>query len=710
LQSLSYPEMEYRNHNVDDAQNDTCSWLLNHTCYQEWNSQTTSNPLLMIRGKPGSGKSTAMKRAYTLARETANAKEAVLAFFFNSRGIAMETNLEGFFRSTLHQLLEPKHCTDDEGFTEFKRKTSSMKSGWAWTVKELQKMFERCLSRLSVKVTIFVDALDECGSVSDARDLMKTITGLGSDGSCRSTIKICVSSRHYPNTGVAEPLRITVEQLNRNDISKYATNTLQRLKSELQHADAEDLAARITSRAEGIFLWALLVIQKIQVAVHDGESRRTIHKIIDLVPQRLEELFQELIDSTAAEHVEQRNLIILWTLFAKRPLTLSELNHALAFRQHYSTYSDYRMSEDFTRPEQTRRLLASCTRGLVEVVEAEEWNVSEMVPTLRVQFIHESVRQYILGAQSTIGPASDLPWTDAGSAHNSMALSCFKYIKAVCVEEQVVVQIIEQSQARKYATERLHTGHTQDRSFLDYAIEFGCAHAETAEATGYPQTHIFESMAKDSRSSVAWWEPFTAMFRLYQKHLYNHGHGHWSDYNVTRLAFACAFKLDSWVHYLLHDDVSSQNKLDLSRALRVTAVSGHVHQLGLLLKAGADVDYDEPMSGTSLYMSLINNRLDVAKCLVEHKASVHMGPQKRSPLVAASEYGSAEVVRLLLAHGAQMTECEPRTGQSMSALGMHALEAASCRGYEVMEMLLNAAEDQQVPIEYYKAAFLAAEV
>jgi ABC-type lipoprotein export system ATPase subunit len=48
----------------------------------------------MIRGKPGSGKSTAMKRAYKLARESSPANESVIAFFFNSRGVSMETKLD----------------------------------------------------------------------------------------------------------------------------------------------------------------------------------------------------------------------------------------------------------------------------------------------------------------------------------------------------------------------------------------------------------------------------------------------------------------------------------------------------------------------------------------------------------------------------------------------------------------------------------------
>ncbi|KAH7190094.1 hypothetical protein DER44DRAFT_851736 [Fusarium oxysporum] len=174
LRSLSYPEMEYRFHNVDDVQDDTCRWLLSHSYYREWHSGPGSTSLLMIRGKPGSRKSIAMKRAYKLARKKSPANEAVIAFFFNSRGISMETKLEGFFRSTLHQLLESRDSTNNDAFTEWKRKNSLIRSGWAWIVKELKDIFETCVVRSTVKITMFVDALGQCESPSAARDQRST--------------------------------------------------------------------------------------------------------------------------------------------------------------------------------------------------------------------------------------------------------------------------------------------------------------------------------------------------------------------------------------------------------------------------------------------------------------------------------------------------------------------------------------------------------
>ena len=637
----------------------------------------------------------------------------------------METKLEGFFRSTLHQLLESHDFTHDEAFTEWKRKQCSIKSGWTWTVKELQNMFERCVGRSTIKITMFVDALDECESTSAARDLMDLLTNLdhGHD-SCHSRPKICVSSRHYPNVGVAEPLQIIVEKTNQVDITEYTRKTLQRLVT-----DFDDLSRKIASRSEGIFLWALLVLEKIRAAVEDGEPQRTLYNIIDLVPRRLEELFQELIDSAPIDEREQRNLTILWILFAKRPLSLSELNHALAFRLEYSTYLQYKRSDDFIQPEQMRRLLAKRTRGLVEAVEIQERNIgtAESMPTFRVQFIHESVRQYILSQQNVITFNSDTRGSVAGFAHNVLALSCFNYLKAVCVEAEVINDIVGQSKYSSFESKQLCKKHTQDRSFLDYATKFSFEHAEVAEASGFPQSYLFKSTTNDAPGSVSWWIPFTDIFRLYRKPIlyeyydqyttgierYTTGIKHWSKYITTQLAFACAFKLDSWVHYLLTGNKLTSGELDLSKALCVTATSGDEKILALLIQAGADVNYDEPMFGSPLYLSLVYGRDDIVAMLLRHGASARMGPRKCSPLVIATLYRSVEIVRLLLTHDAKVDECDPQEKlrlESISSLGMHALEAATRRDSEIMNALLDAAETQQVHVEYYKAAYLSAQV
>jgi hypothetical protein len=206
----------------------------------------------MVCGKPGSGKSTAMKRAYSIARNEARFNEVVVAFFFNARGVPMEIRLEGFFRSALHQLLQSSRVSRDEALEAWKRKSSSTRSGWEWTAKELQKMFLACMLSSTVNITMFVDALDECESTLAACNLMDLLSKLKEHrdiGEYRSRPRICISKRHYPNVGTSQPLQIVVERVNEADIMKYVDSSLRTPKG-----DFHGLSRRITSRSQGIFM------------------------------------------------------------------------------------------------------------------------------------------------------------------------------------------------------------------------------------------------------------------------------------------------------------------------------------------------------------------------------------------------------------------------------------------------------------------------
>ena len=133
--------MGFRYDDIENAQDDTCKWLLDHAHYGQWRNWNDLRPLLMVHGKPGSGKSTAVKRAYELAQKTSLGRTAAVAFFFSSRGFSMQRKLEGFFRSMLHQLFKNNWSTNDEIFQEWQTRQKVVRPGWSWTVQELKWRF-----------------------------------------------------------------------------------------------------------------------------------------------------------------------------------------------------------------------------------------------------------------------------------------------------------------------------------------------------------------------------------------------------------------------------------------------------------------------------------------------------------------------------------------------------------------------------------------
>src|SRR3982074_2550846 len=99
---LAYQEMDYREQEIRKAHINSCNWILEHPSYREW--MTKSHGLLGIRGKPGSGKSTLMKKIFRLLSEWKDPNCAQLAFFFHRRGTALQRTQIGMFRSLLYQL------------------------------------------------------------------------------------------------------------------------------------------------------------------------------------------------------------------------------------------------------------------------------------------------------------------------------------------------------------------------------------------------------------------------------------------------------------------------------------------------------------------------------------------------------------------------------------------------------------------------------
>ena len=341
----------------------------------------------------------------------------------------------------------------------------------------------------------------------------------------------------------------------------------------------------------------------------------------------------------------------------------------------------------------------------------------------RAQFIHESVRQYILSQPSVMTSNSDPRSSVAGFAHNALALSCFNYIKAVCVEAEVIKEIAVLSMSTIYERRRLNNGLTRDRCFLQYATRFGFEHAEMAEAGGFPQSYLFDANNNGPPSSMPWWIPFTKAFKIYRKPdvCYDHHLGysklimHWSELINGQMAFADAFKLNSWVRYFLAGIKTVSDEMALVDALCVTAISGDEESLDLLIQAGVNVNRDDLVCGSALHLSLVRRRDDLVAILLSNGAgaNVGIGSEMHNPLATATLCCSVEIVRLLLNHGAEVVDYgsggDITSLESVRDLGMTFLDAATTRDPEIMKVILDAAEHQQVPVELYKAAYVSAQ-
>lgn len=108
LQSLAFERMDERERNTTKALSETCDWIFDHGTFDPWADYQDipdHNGLLWIKGKPGTGRSTMMKRLLSWA-ESEWSNEINLSYFFNARSAEqLEKSSIGLYRSLVHQLL-----------------------------------------------------------------------------------------------------------------------------------------------------------------------------------------------------------------------------------------------------------------------------------------------------------------------------------------------------------------------------------------------------------------------------------------------------------------------------------------------------------------------------------------------------------------------------------------------------------------------------
>ena len=365
------------------AHEDTCKWLLDDSSFLNWLANDTfpaHHGFFWIKGKPAAGKSTIVKFALNSLKKR-YPRAIILSFFFHARGGDLEKTSVGMYRSILYQLLTrlphlqsvlvlcpPK--MSDEGIP-------------LWDMETLKTVFRNALEQLGEESLICViDALDECPE-DQVRDMIFFFERLG-DLSTSSNIRTFFSSRHYPNITIQHSIVLMLDDHSGHvgDIVKYVNSKL-RIPGQPNLTD--DLRAEIHNRSSGIFLWVILVIEILKKHIDRGRVHQ-LKKRLENMPSGLDDLFNDIL-SRDTENMQDLILCLQWLCFAHQPLNPEQFYHAVLA----GSEPGFPSSAD---PEQINQhnvynFILDSSKGLAEITKTK-------APT--VQFIHESVREYLLNA------------------------------------------------------------------------------------------------------------------------------------------------------------------------------------------------------------------------------------------------------------------------------------------------------------------------
>lgn len=461
ISSLKFSQIDARRTNIKRAHAKTCQWFLRTQEYIDWldiNRFDDHGGLLWIKGKPGVGKSTLMSSTISRVRPKLKEKgNIVVSFFFNARGEDLEKTTSGLYRALLVQLFEAlpglPNILDNWSVSE-------------WTVESLEKLFEEAILAVG-KATIvcFVDALDECDE-KEIRDMLSFLQSTSEQAASNETrMHICFASRHYPHITINWGLSLIIDGQTEHDkdITRYLDAELHIGHGKL----AEQVRSDLQKKSSGIFMWVVLVVGILNKAFDCGHSRR-LPGILREIPGDLHALFRDIL---TRGDVNSKGLLlcIQWVLFAARPLSPEELY--LAIMSEIEPNMCHQDQEDAIDPEVIRKYILDNSKGLAESTQSTRY------PT--VQFIHESVRDFLLKEKGLQDTWPSLGRNIDGQSHKQLKICCIKYLHNHFVFDYKLSYPLPKASSPEAATPRQETA--KRFGFLEYATHNILYHAENAE-------------------------------------------------------------------------------------------------------------------------------------------------------------------------------------------------------------------------------------
>ena len=687
LQSLSFPEMSIRD-DVRDAAPDTCQWFRQHEQYRRW---CEVGGALILEGRPGSGKSTLMKHAVLAEADTDT--ERTLSFCFNRFGNEKQRNLSGFLRSMLYQILgrDPECLASFLRQTDFEqrcRREGDPGKGWSWSREQLQTQFEAQSAARSpvIGTRIFVDAFDECDSAD-----RPWITGL-LQSLCRpvsKNISVCISSRSIPKVNWPGSLRISTHGQNDADIERYTAQTLRQRVQDFGLENEESIQRAIVSRAQGVFKWVVLVLDRVVEEVTNMGSlikTKDIIRHVNELPKELEEIYQSILSRLSRWQKELALRVFRWLALSPRTLSVAELRYAVAMgpAAQYRTVEALQDSDFWSASDEHMAALVHTISGgltlMVEMYKSEDGMTHDArarrprLPHMRGSFVasresallfdHASVKDYMCeqGLRYLEG-ALGLPAAGpifGGASYHAMLHTCIRYMKLQEISSYATELTARETPQEPSSVIELPDEYvfarTAAKLWLHLAVlveKRGIVHHDLVALTEWPSNtacmifNVLSLPTLDLREGEA---PSLDYWRTSLVHLASQ---HGIESVLAHLLPACPS---------MHTPQEILQRLNGHDWRHLTpacyaAAYGHTETVARLIAAGADITLSDDDDMTPLCFAAHSGHIAIVRLLLEAGSPVSsIQPDQDSAMHLAAKAGAWDVAKLLAQHAESVEE------------------------------------------------------
>ncbi|KAI2466546.1 hypothetical protein F4781DRAFT_434321 [Annulohypoxylon bovei var. microspora] len=455
--TFSWPLQE-KDLSIDDVggniqpEGSTYKQLKEEMQFRSW--LTSGRGIFHISGKAGSGKSTLMKKIWLESQTQECLKQwagdqnlCYAAFFFWSSGNEYQKSLTGLYRSILFSVLNKHPNLIPDVFPKIWYEDQEISPNALFNLtrphnieEALQILIGKTISG-NYCLCLLIDGLDEYDADSeDHWNLAKKLRdwAIRSDGN----IKLCVSSRPhiqfqqtFESSKHPDQHQIHLHKLNSSDIERHCEtmftsdedfNGLKTLRE-----NYKDLINEIVPRAEGVFLWAVLVVRIILSEARRHGRETDLRRKLDELPGDMDKLYDRIIGSLSRPDREIANRILLVVLTNPfrsdvNALCLRWLADENEWRRACSD-TKYTESEREDHVSYVKKHLDGWTQGLVEAVDQiDPFRYDSRDFATKIKFFHRTIREYLSKPERLHELLSSCPKLGLADLHAHLRLAEIK--------------------------------------------------------------------------------------------------------------------------------------------------------------------------------------------------------------------------------------------------------------------------------------------
>lgn len=671
LRTLDYKERMERN---PERISGTCEWFVTHKSFKEW-QQSKSSYMLWVSADPGCGKSVLAKHLINSVLPTTDSRTT--CYFFFKDDFEDQRSVNGALCCILHQLFKQKNILfSDKILKQFEADRENLTSsfGELWDV-----LISAAGDENAGEVVCIFDAFDECDDYGRFQ-LAEALCKLYST-KAKLNLKVLLTTRPYgqiregfhpleipqaPVIHLSGESGVEMEMITR-EIDIFIKDRVQNIgaKRRLKQDEQDLLLQGLIGVPNRTYLWIHLTLDLIE---HDIDIDRVgISHAITHLPQTVNEAYERILSKSHDPGKAKRLLHII--VAAARPLTLKEMNSALAHRASHQSYADLGLD---LKPEERFRENVRDLCGLFVTVVDE-----------KIYLLHQTAKEFLVPndqATTPEGVSRNLKWKHAlqpQESHNILAEICIWHL------------LFSELETHPLRGDKGLSKYAENHVFLDYSAKNWAAHLRNSQIK---VDSVMQSVLKicdaSSKRCSTWFriywtgtqtdfpKKFTSLMIVSYlgltaavRHLLKMDgvdvNSKDSTYKRSALSWASENGFDTIVELLIRgggsvwrkkmplrfsigaevDSVDKYRRTPLSYA----AWNGHVAVVKLLLRARARVDLKDEINGTPLSYAICGEHEAVEKLLVGEIKVGSADTIRREMLLSAAEKGHKAVVERLLA-------------------------------------------------------------